>query len=507
MGFWEHFPYTNFHNLNLEWILDTVKKLDSKVALISDKIDSINPVAPLNAINVLNLGFKNDGSEDISELFNRYTVDSALLFPPGLYRVDKPLYAVNSVYGFGIANGYDSADRWKNTYLLSTIETDSDRFGVLNVSEQAGNIVVNGISIFCHSKEKGVKIAYGGQNEISNVNVMNCASVGFSAESVSSSSKIAMFDHCNVFGVPNEATVGFYFNQYSADCRISNSEAMMVQRGIMTDGVILYIANMHIWTSFFPSNAVMNPDWFSQTCGILALGNAKSIFATNLYIDTARIFFQSLGNAVFNITNLISWNDGTADVTGYNDGVLLLGGKISVSGGRVYTKNTQSNMYALPNSYIENLYVITDHTSEEQNFQNILPLTPVCSNKYYHLSTNPTKYSEIATVIIDGYGSVVCRVIDSSGNICKFALSNHASAFIAYKISEIGEMNLFFKDFGEGSIKIFTTGAAAVDVEIETSCVNAHCLIYPLVQRLDNGDYTREVYDTDAGLTAFQEKV
>lgn len=42
MGIFEHFPYTNFHNLNLDWLIKTVKsnsedieKLDSK-ASISD---------------------------------------------------------------------------------------------------------------------------------------------------------------------------------------------------------------------------------------------------------------------------------------------------------------------------------------------------------------------------------------------------------------------------------------------------------------------------------------
>lgn len=31
MGLWEHFPYTNFHNLNLDWIVTKVKELNQKV--------------------------------------------------------------------------------------------------------------------------------------------------------------------------------------------------------------------------------------------------------------------------------------------------------------------------------------------------------------------------------------------------------------------------------------------------------------------------------------------
>lgn len=31
MGLWEHWPYTNFHNLNLDWIVTKVKELNAKV--------------------------------------------------------------------------------------------------------------------------------------------------------------------------------------------------------------------------------------------------------------------------------------------------------------------------------------------------------------------------------------------------------------------------------------------------------------------------------------------
>lgn len=38
MGIFEHFPYTNFHELNLDWIIQTVKDLDEKVNSIEDRI-------------------------------------------------------------------------------------------------------------------------------------------------------------------------------------------------------------------------------------------------------------------------------------------------------------------------------------------------------------------------------------------------------------------------------------------------------------------------------------
>ena len=39
MGLYEHFPYTNFQNLNLDWLLETVKKTGDYVEHIDKTID------------------------------------------------------------------------------------------------------------------------------------------------------------------------------------------------------------------------------------------------------------------------------------------------------------------------------------------------------------------------------------------------------------------------------------------------------------------------------------
>ena len=47
-------------------------------------------------LNVLTLGVKNDGSEDVSEIVNRYTADHAFFFPAVKYRVSRPLVIKNT---------------------------------------------------------------------------------------------------------------------------------------------------------------------------------------------------------------------------------------------------------------------------------------------------------------------------------------------------------------------------------------------------------------------------
>ena len=39
MGIFEHFPYTNFHDLNLDWVLRTVKELYNQVSSQSEWIE------------------------------------------------------------------------------------------------------------------------------------------------------------------------------------------------------------------------------------------------------------------------------------------------------------------------------------------------------------------------------------------------------------------------------------------------------------------------------------
>ena len=41
MSFWEHFPYTNFHDINLSWVLDEIKKLRTYI----ENYTAVNKVA------------------------------------------------------------------------------------------------------------------------------------------------------------------------------------------------------------------------------------------------------------------------------------------------------------------------------------------------------------------------------------------------------------------------------------------------------------------------------
>ena len=71
-------------------------------------------------LNALDLGIKNDGSEDISVIINENTVRGAIFLPAGTYRVDAPLKLHNPLRGVGYhrSGGVSNASTW----LISNIE-------------------------------------------------------------------------------------------------------------------------------------------------------------------------------------------------------------------------------------------------------------------------------------------------------------------------------------------------------------------------------------------------
>lgn len=67
----------------------------------------LSAVTSSGAVNVLTLGVKNDGSEDVSAIVNAATEKDALFFPAGIYRIAKPIWLKHPICG----EGYLRTDR------------------------------------------------------------------------------------------------------------------------------------------------------------------------------------------------------------------------------------------------------------------------------------------------------------------------------------------------------------------------------------------------------------
>ena len=79
MGLFEHFPYTNFHELNLDWIIQTVKDLDEKVNSIEDRIYNKAKAYTDEQVGQLRNEFNELENEfvafkaEVNQMFNQYT--------------------------------------------------------------------------------------------------------------------------------------------------------------------------------------------------------------------------------------------------------------------------------------------------------------------------------------------------------------------------------------------------------------------------------------------------
>ena len=79
MGLFEQFPYANFHELNLDWILKKIKELDEKVDSIEDRILKEAKKYTDEQFGILSNEFNQLEDEfiqfkaDVNSMFNAYT--------------------------------------------------------------------------------------------------------------------------------------------------------------------------------------------------------------------------------------------------------------------------------------------------------------------------------------------------------------------------------------------------------------------------------------------------
>ena len=69
MGVFEHFPYTNFHDLNMDWMLRSMKQLDKEVDDLDQKVDSLDIQGAVDdkIDQMVDDGYFDDLVEDIVE--------------------------------------------------------------------------------------------------------------------------------------------------------------------------------------------------------------------------------------------------------------------------------------------------------------------------------------------------------------------------------------------------------------------------------------------------------
>lgn len=85
---WHGYPYSNLHELNLDWLLDEMKNLRDRVAKIEFPDTSVDSIY----INALSLGIDNTGKNPIQNI----PENSKIMFPTGTYKIESNLNVTNT---------------------------------------------------------------------------------------------------------------------------------------------------------------------------------------------------------------------------------------------------------------------------------------------------------------------------------------------------------------------------------------------------------------------------
>ena len=318
-------PYTVDQKIN-----DINADLQQEIADRTNAIDELRNEyagalisAKSEPINVLTLGFKNDGSEDISDLFNTYTAQYQLYFPVGVYRVDKPLQMYNSVYG---ASSPKTAGRGS---VLKAYFDDVQETAIIKIIA-VGNgegIELANITLDCDSQDYVGGLDFSPNTNVSgrppfkihNVVVNNTGANVYAVKIAPSGwiSRSVYVDGLATYGGSEATTGGIYISQNAGDCMFTNLELMYARCGIRNYGSTNRFYNAQIYCG--RANVADPATYYA---GAIAFDNYASIFADNLYLDTAyQYFVQRSGSSV--IGHIVCWCDTSMNGSGLTQGTML----------------------------------------------------------------------------------------------------------------------------------------------------------------------------------------
>ena len=299
-------------------------------------------LARAEAINVLALGAKNDGSADVSAIVNANTEKGALFFPAGIYTVTSPLRLKNPIRGEGYSR--ISVVNSTRTWFVSEIVCTNGTMGVIEFGGDRP-INVENLNIMCKSRECGIRIADCRQGTYTFIDKVGIYGVGAWGLYVKGRGSRPIFvGNMTIFGTtkdPTSRAVGIRIDG-PPDCRLTNIEVMGTSIGLELYNGHTYGDNMHLWTGVMGPH---EPRWWNDTRGIV-LGPTAHFTGSEIYPDTCYHAFEMKGPGSFcEVMNVMYWEDGSVrnvkDRTGTfvkyaderNPGKLVLnGGLIGVGG-------------------------------------------------------------------------------------------------------------------------------------------------------------------------------
>lgn len=359
------------------------------------------PPAPKSGIlNILDLGAKNDGSEDISDIVNAHTQRAAIHLPAGLYKVSKPLHLKNPLSG----EGYSRVP-WRSkarTWLVSDIQSKDASVGVINFSKSVSMSVTN-LSIACASNECGIRIpecTQGTTTFIDKVGIFGVRSYGIYIKG--GGSRPIYLQNVTIFGHGDYPVPGTgIFIGGPVDNRLSNLEIMCVRIGLELHGGYNFGDNIHIWTGCLRQRD--KNDWWKGTRSII-LDYGAFFSGTNIYPDTSYYALETRKpNCTFDIQNIMYWQDGSTRDSAVRDGEFFHGpGSLKLNGGLIFLATGKDDSISRwqsvysPNQKVTNVTLRSDFLVKPENLKRLC-LTNALPD--YSVSYNAKGLCRIADIV------------------------------------------------------------------------------------------------------------
>ena len=323
-------PYNNEFNLLVE-TADTTNIGEDKTLRGSQPV------------NVLTLGVKNDGSEDIGPIVNEATKTMSLFFPAGEYRIDTPLELYYGIFGVMKDTQWFTGG---STVFVSKLNVSTWAKGqaVIILPEDSYSVVIKGILIKCNTNESAIYDVSHNVTHIENVVVYN---VGNNASGIyidHAGTRAAYFNNVMIEGKPSWRNNTGLFLDRGTDFRLTNVSIFGFRCCINAGDSYVYGANLHLWCG--GDFTMSNYSAFNTTRCIQMTGGGIFI-ASNLYLDTSHYGFVTEANSIVAVTNLTLYDGSpgnTPDIT--NTGILF----------STQCRNSVQGMFARPGKVYGNMF-------------------------------------------------------------------------------------------------------------------------------------------------------
>ena len=266
-------------------------------------LDDLRVPSESSYINILSLGGKNDGSEDIGAIINRHTSYNSIYLPPGKYLVTTPITLYNSLVGAIGTRTYETYP--ESSFMATTLISGLQSGDVITVNGSSGAMVISDINIACANNESGILVHGTRKADIRNVTITG---LGDGAKGIYTDvlrSGGMYLNNVSVYSNIGKTSVGIDLSA-TADCRISNADILYCQKSMILNGYHC-ISNAHLYIG--KANQI-SKEWYDESCCIYC-NEGSLIHATNLYTDSAfNMLYMENGSKVW-VSNLMVWDDGT----------------------------------------------------------------------------------------------------------------------------------------------------------------------------------------------------